>query len=294
MRRQPGHHTGAAGAAAGTGGYRPLLPGTRRLILFAAVLVLLAGVQLSVFSEHTATYFAWTIANPATAAFLGAAYGGSMVIAVLAARARWWADARIAIPTVFLFTALTLVVTLVYLDSFHLAAGVGLTTLLATWAWIAVYMVVPVALAAVAFVQWRTPGVDPPRRAPLPAWLAVLIGVQALALLGVAATLLVSPAAAAHLWPWRLTPLTARAIGVWVLSFGVAGGHAVLERDLRRLRPVACGYAAVAVLEGVVLARYGDRLDWGSAQPWCYLGFLALMLLTGVTAVLLGARRRVP
>jgi hypothetical protein len=37
--------------------------------------VLLAGLQLFVFATETDRFFAWTIASPLTAAFLGAAVG---------------------------------------------------------------------------------------------------------------------------------------------------------------------------------------------------------------------------
>ena len=40
---------------------RPLVPGMRYLLFVAAVLVLLAGFQLFVFTERTDTFFAWTI-----------------------------------------------------------------------------------------------------------------------------------------------------------------------------------------------------------------------------------------
>ena len=39
---------------------KALAPGMRWLLLIAGVLVLLAGLQLFVFTERTATYFAWT------------------------------------------------------------------------------------------------------------------------------------------------------------------------------------------------------------------------------------------
>ena len=99
---------------------KPLLPGMRRLLYVAAVLVLLAGFQLFVFTGNTASYFAWTIRNPLGAAFLGAGYWASVAFEALAARQRIWANARIAVPTVLVFTLLTLVATLLNLGLFHL------------------------------------------------------------------------------------------------------------------------------------------------------------------------------
>jgi hypothetical protein len=52
----------------------------RWLLLAAAVLVLLAGFQLFVFTGRTSTFFAWTIVNPLAAAFLGAGYWASVSI----------------------------------------------------------------------------------------------------------------------------------------------------------------------------------------------------------------------
>ena len=83
----------------------PLVPGMRVLLYVAAVLVLLAGFQLFVFTDRTATYFAWTVRNPLAAAFLGGAYWASVSFEALAARQRIWANARIAVPTVLVFSS---------------------------------------------------------------------------------------------------------------------------------------------------------------------------------------------
>jgi hypothetical protein len=80
----------------------------RRLLFAAAVLVLLAGFQLFVFTGRTGTFFAWTIVNPLAAAFLGAGYWASVSIEALAGRQSAWANARIAVLAVLVFTVLTL------------------------------------------------------------------------------------------------------------------------------------------------------------------------------------------
>ena len=86
----------------------------------AALLVFLAGVQLFLFPRRTDEYFAWTVASPMTAVFLGASYWSAVGLELVASRASRWAGARIALPAVFVFTMLTLIVTLVHLDLFHL------------------------------------------------------------------------------------------------------------------------------------------------------------------------------
>lgn len=269
-----------------------LRPGMRRLLILAGVLVTLAGIQLFVFSERTAEYFAWTIDPPLTAAFLGASYFASALFEFSAARQKLWADARISVPTVFVFTLTTLIVTLVHLDRFHLGAEFAPTTRAVTWLWLAIYAVVPVAMAVLWWSQSRTPGVDPPRHMPLTLWLRVLTGVQALALLGIGAALLVAPATIAGLWPWTLTPLTGRAIGAWLLSLGVAAAHALVEDDLRRLIPAAWAYLGFAVLQTWALARFPDDMGWGGPTAYAYLVFLASTLVVGAAAMGLTRRRR--
>jgi hypothetical protein len=95
---QGGQGSGIPGGPREAIGFKPLVPGMRRLLVIAAVLVLLAGFQLFVLTGRTSTYFAWTIANPLAAAFLGAGYWASVSIEALSGRQRLWANARIAVP----------------------------------------------------------------------------------------------------------------------------------------------------------------------------------------------------
>lgn len=286
QRTAPGS---AAPAEHGTAGaLRPLVPGLRRLLFIASVLVLLAGLQLFVFTGRTDHFFAWTIANPLAAAFLGAAYWASVPLEALAGRQARWANARIAVPAVLVFTVLTLAATVTHLGQLHLGAGFPAGTQIVTVTWIAIYVLVPALLLILLAVQARTPGTDPPRSAWLPGWLCVLLAVQAVVLLGLGIALFAVPAQAAPLWPWALTPMMAQATGAWLISLGVAAGHAVLEREARRLRPAATGQILLAVLLAVALARYPHLFEWRSASGIVFLIFLVTMLLTGLAALARG------
>lgn len=273
---------------------KPLVPGVRWLLYTAAVLVLLAGFQLFVFTERTNTYFAWTIVNPLAAAFLGAGYWASFAIEALAARQRIWANARIAVPTVFVFTVLTLVATLLHLDKFHLGGSVPAGTRVVTWAWIAIYVLVPLLMLVVLVRQARTPGSDPPRSVLLPGWVYAALAVQAIILLGFGVALFAAPGPTAPLWPWQLTPLLAQATGAWLISLGVAAAHALLERDARRLRPAMVGYLLLAVLQAIAVARYPHRFHWGSTAGIIYLIFLVSIVPTGAAGLVRGLRATPP
>src|SRR5918998_1417247 len=104
---------------------RLLSAGMRRLLFAAGVLIFAAGIQLFVFTELTATRFAWTVEPPLTAAFLGASYWARVALEWPPPAERGWPRARGAPPAVFVFTTLTLVATLLHLDRFHLGDGFG-------------------------------------------------------------------------------------------------------------------------------------------------------------------------
>src|SRR2546425_4538145 len=100
-------------------GVRPLIAPMGWFLYAASALVFLAGLQLTVFREQTATYFAGTIARPLTGAFLGASYWAAVPVEVIAARQSTWASARVAVPAIWLFTALNLVATLLLFVQIH-------------------------------------------------------------------------------------------------------------------------------------------------------------------------------
>src|SRR5438445_7016729 len=171
---------------------RPLTKWMRWLLYAASLLVFLAGLQLTLLSEQTATYFAWTINPPITAAFLGAAYWAAVPVEVIAARQSSWAEARVAVPSIWLFTTLTLVVTLVHFDKFHFSSPV-LSAQGAAWFWLAIYAGVPVAMLLISWHQIRVPGGDPPHGPAPPKWMRIVVLVQGAGMLAFGIGLLLAP-----------------------------------------------------------------------------------------------------
>jgi hypothetical protein len=271
----------------------PLTPGMRRLLLVAAFLVFLAGLQLFVFPQRTADWFSWTIDVPMTAVFLGASYWSSAVLEVAGARSRGWDRARLAVWTVMVFTALTFVVTLVHLDKFHLGAEHPTSARVVTVGWLAVYGVVPILMVVLAWQQTRQPRAgDASGRARdrPPAGLRALLVLLAVVLLGLGVALLLAPLDAARLWPWTLTELTARAVGAWLVGLGWAAAHSLLIDHLPAIRPLGLTGATFVVLQALALLRYGDALTWSSPTA---IGYVAALAVIGVVAAwILAATRR--
>ncbi|HEX6149583.1 hypothetical protein [Nocardioides sp.] len=266
----------------------------RRLLLVAAVLVFLAGLQLYLFPLRTADWFAWTIDVPMTAVFLGAAYWSSAVLEIAGARSATWDRARLGVWTVLVFTTLTLVVTLVHLDKFHLGAEHPGSARSVTVGWLAVYLVVPVVMVALIWLQSRHGGataarVERERPHPVLRWLLVLLAVV---LLGLGVALLLFPLDAARLWPWPLTELTGRAVGAWLVGLGWAAAHARLIDRLPSIRPLGLTGATFVLFQAIALLRHGDALTWSSPTAAGYVAGLAVIAL--VSGWILAASGRRP
>ncbi len=264
----------------------------RYVLSIASALVLIIGLPQFVLPGKTDTFFSWTVNPPLTAAFLGGAYLSAFLLEATSARKRVWAHARIAVPSVFVFTTLTLVVTFIHRDKFHFDSTAGSLPWGIAWTWLIVYATVPLIMGATWLLQTRTGGTDPPRLAPPPPVLRILFGFQATVMLLLGAALLIAPTSIApSTWPWVLSALTGRAIGAWLLGLGVAAAQVAWENDFSRHQSAFVAYCALAVLQLIAVARFAtsthpvtgaDVLDWGSPQIWLYVSFLLSLGLAGV------------
>lgn len=254
----------------------------RATLLAVAALLLLAGISTFVFADRTDDLFAWTIQPPLTAAFMGAGYWATIALVVLAARAPSWEHARIAFPSTSLFALLILGATALHFDRFHRGRPI-------TWAWIAIYVAVPVLLAFFGLREVRRKGRHRlVRTAPMPLWAPVLLGTQAAVMVPLGVALFAAPETFDGVWPWPLTPLTGRVVGAWLVGLGFGAAHSALERDWRRARPAAATSMLFGVLELVALARYSETVDWGDGRTWAYVTMLGFMLALGAVGVASG------
>lgn len=198
-----------------------------------------------------------------------------MVVEFLAAREPVWANARIAVPAVLLFTTPTTIVTLRHLEAFHFGSDAELLARAVAWAWLVVYLVVPPLLAWLWWRQSRAPGVDPQRAHPIPTGLKGLLALHATIIIVHGALLYVAPTEVADvLWPWQLSALTGGAVGAWLLGIGVGVAHTLWEDDLRRIRVLMVAYVLFGLAQLIALVRLaGDQtetgasvIDWSSPQ----------------------------
>jgi hypothetical protein len=246
-----------------------------RFVLFGLVLPLLfiAGIQLFVFSEQTATYFAWTFASPLAAAFLGAGYWAAMVHAYGGVRAKGWEYVRSSVPAALTATTMLTITTFLHLDKFHLDSPLFITRFV-TWVWIAVYVFVPPILAIAWIIQGRLPDANVKGENPLPIWMRGGFALLAVFALLVGVSLFLVPDSMSALWPWAVTPLAARAVSSWLCAFGVACATLTLENDIRHGAGTCSSLFAFCILELMVVARYASAIDWTKPLAAAYILFL--------------------
>ena len=278
--------------------YRQTSTAMRWMLVVASLLVFLAGAPLLLVADQTAKYFAWTISPQITAAFLGASYWSSGIFEFLASRERIWGRARLAVPAVLVFTILTLIVTLVHINRFHFdfpftdadARTTDPLTVFGTWMWLAIYAGVPLAMGIILVRQARMPGDDPPAVARLGWWVRAIIITQASLLILVGTALLLVPTSVAPLWPWKLTALTARAIGAWLIGLSLTGVQALYENDRTRLGPAGVVAFTWAIAQLAIVAVFAGSIDWTRPTSGLYIAFVVTVVAIGAAAIYANVR----
>jgi hypothetical protein len=260
--------------------------------VFVTGVCLTLGTGLALFAvpDRTADYWAWTIASPPTAAFMGAGYVAAAVSLGLAAFAREWQRARVVVVVAFTLTSLTLVATLVEPDPF--AFGEGGRTELVAWVWLVVYVVLPPLTAAAFVLQERRGGAQEyGTQTPALGVTRLVLGSAGALCAALGAGLLVGWGPLVERWPWPLPPLPAMVVGAWLCTY--AAGllwFAVRDRDWRRCRIAILPALVVLGFDLVAVLRLWDSFD-GGAETAVYVAVLVAVFVAVAGLGLVEERR---
>jgi len=267
----------------------------------------LAGLVLFLFPDKSEELFAWTIARGDTAAFIGACFLAIALVSLLCYSVPTWGGVRYCFAGTLAFVTAMSLATLLHLDQFHFGSDEPVA-LAAAWGWTLVYLAAPVASGVLLSRQLQSSGPrgsDPdgsdeggfvsagPPATPIVPGLRKLYLAQGALLVIVAVVLFLAPGSADTLWPWPLTPLTARAIASLLLGIGVMLLGAGWDDTAERLEPTCAASWWLAVLAGMAVARYDGSVDVGTV-PGLVFAVVAISMLFGGVAGEMAARRLRP
>jgi hypothetical protein len=260
-----------------------VLPLTRTLAAIIVPILLAAFIILYLFPGDTGRLFAWPIKPAMSAMMLGATYLGGAYFFTRVFFNRGWVSVKLGLLPVSTFAAVLGLSTLLHWDKFTHG-------LFAFQLWALLYLTLPFVIPVVWWLNRRQdPGAGNALR--LPGALRWAMGVLG-AVLGVAGLiLLITPDIMIPLWPWSLTPLTARVtsamfslssfVGLGLAVDGrVGAGEAILGSQ---------SIAIVFILLALVVAR--NDVHWTSFGAWALAAGLVVELGLALWGLRLGFRR---
>lgn len=212
-----------------------------------------AFVVLASGPGHTSTRFVWTVKPEASVRLLAAMYGNAALLTLLSLSRRAWPLVRVTFVVFTLFSVAATILTFLELDPFLDHPRYFFVY------WLVNYLFLLVATPLVFVTRERARGGRLPVVVPLSRRRRTAAAIAALVCLFGGVALLIGPAVANGIWPWALTPLVARIIGVWLTSLGAAFAWSLWDGDLRRTRPMFVQGLPTAVLVGAApLLERGD------------------------------------
>ena len=256
-----------------------VLPTTRGLAAFIAPFLIAGFVLLYVLPGETGRLWAWPIQSHLTSMLLASAYLGGcyFFLRVLLVEQRW-AAVRAGFVSVALFAALLGVATIEHWDKFSHGNP-------AFWLWAGLYFSAPLLVVAAWLANQRyaaRPAPDEPRLGHVAR--VVAAGTGALAVL-TGAWLFLAPERAIGVWPWALTPLTAKVVGA-TFCLGAAGLVVLLDGRWESVRLMRRVQLVMFVL--IAGAVFRARQEFLTDRPLTWVmgaGFVALFVASLVSAV---------
>ena len=246
-----------------------VLPETRILALFIIPFLVVASILLYVWPNDTEKTFAWTIKPSMTPMMLAAAYIGGIYFFARVASAKQWHAIKVGFWPVTAFASFLGVATILHWDKFNHSH-------ISFFAWTALYFTTPFLVMAVWFRNRRH---DPSQATPgeiiLPWFVRLVIGVVGGVTLLVSLVLFLLPSVMISIWPWMLTPLTARVLGAMFALPGIVGLGIALERRWSAARIILQSQAFSILMILIAAARAWN--DFNHANLLTYLFVVGLI-----------------
>lgn len=240
---------------------RVLFP-TRILAGVIIPFLVVAFLVLFPWPSDTRRLFAWQIKPTMSAMVLGSVYLGGAYFFLRVLRASRWHTVAGGFLPVGTFASLMGITTILHWGRF-------LHGNVAFWLWVGLYFTTPFLVFAAFLANQREypHGADDDVRLR-PAAAAIIVAAGGLSVL-TSAFLYLFPHTAISIWPWHLTPLTARMLGA-IFALGLAGLGAARERRWSAVRVLLQVAGVMLVLILVAGLRAHREFASGNALTWVF------------------------
>ncbi len=257
---------------------------TKFVAALLGTVVLFAFIVLYFFPTRTKQLFAWPIAPPMTAMFMGASYANGVIFFASVLLGKKWHRVWAPHIGVFVFATLLLIATILHWDRFTHGHPVF-------YIWVFIYVVAPILTPVALFMNLREDRHQPDERdAVVPFALRVIWLIPGILFLIAAIYAFLKPTWLIPLWPWKATPLTMRVIVSFYSMLGVAVIAVFGESRWSAWRIGLIGIIVWHALTIVAaLLRQGD-FKAGLFHGWWFSFEIILLLAAAVTFVIMELR----
>jgi hypothetical protein len=212
---------------------------------------------------------------PLHARFLGAMYLSGATFMIGGILARYYAEVRVMVRVIAIWTGMLFIVSLFYLGDFDYSRG-------PVWFWFGAYVIYPLIAL---WLMWRDRNLRERFDGPsLPAWVRGYFLVQGIVVTFLAFLLLFVPEFMITAWPWKITRLLAQIYSAPFLAYGLSSLMLSRLRAWPEVRVVVTGTFVFAL--GVLLASLIHRELFSPANVATWVWFGAFSLATVVLGLL--------
>lgn len=251
-----------------------ILPETRWVAILVIPFLVVAFVILFVFPQETERLFAWRVQPSMSAMMLGAAYAGGIYFFASVLRSKQWHKIKVGFLPVVAFASLLGIATILHWDRFthgHIAFI----------AWAGLYFTAPFIVLGV-WIRNRNQdsGQMDAHDVIIPYPIRLLMSAFGIVTLGISLVLFLQPALMVGLWPWTLTPLTARVMGAMFALPGVVGVGISLDMRWSTANIILQSQSFSILLILIATIRAWRDFDWLKPGSWMFVGGLGIMLIS--------------
>jgi hypothetical protein len=250
-----------------------ILPETRWLSVIIIPFLVVAFGILFLMPDHTQELFAWTIRPRMTPMMLAAAYIGGAYFFVRAATLARWHRVKVGFLPVTTFATFMGIATILHWNIFNHSH-------ISFFAWAILYFTTPFLVLGAWLRNRNTdPGTPDANDFIVPQAVRLVIGIIGLITLLISIFLFLQPDFMISVWPWKLTPLTARVMGGLFALTGV--GELCIALDARwsavriALQSQMIGVAAIVVAIFVSWSNF----DQANIFTWGFVGGMLFLLI---------------